>query len=163
MKGLSIGIVVIAVVLAACSDTEDTTTTTAPAEETTTVAPEAEAPATAPADIVFEAQESDGSSIVVASVTLPAAGFIAVHSNADGGPGAIIGHSDLLQAGTTTDVVVVLDTPLAATDLLFPMVHIDIDGDGVYTFEPPDNAVDTPGATAGGDIAVVGAEVTVGG
>ena len=107
-------------------------------------------------------QTSDGTSIVVDSVSLPAAGFIAVHANADGSPGAVIGHSDLLPAGTSTDVVVTLDQALTATDMVFPMAHLDVDDDGEYTFAPPDNAVDTPATTEDGSVAVVGAEVTVG-
>jgi S-layer glycoprotein len=165
MRRLTVALAVFGLFLAACSSSEDTTTTAAaPAATTTTAAAdEAEGPATSPAEVVFDAQNSDGTSIVVASVTLPASGFIAVHSNADGSPGPVVGHSDLLPAGTTTDVTVTLDTPLAATDLLFPMAHIDIDEDGVYTFFPPDNVVDTPATTASGDVAVVGGEVTVGG
>lgn len=168
MRRLTV-VAAIAVLLAACTTSEDTTTTAAEEaapEATIAAEPEDESatgPETSPAEVVFDAQESDGSSIVVASVTLPADGFIAVHSNADGAPGPVVGHSELLSAGTATDVVVTLDTPLAATDLLFPMAHIDIDQDGVYTFFPPDDVIDTPATTAAGDIAVVGAEVTIGG
>jgi S-layer glycoprotein len=176
MRRLTIALGVTALFLAACT-TSDETTTTAPDETTaapdeTTAAPEettaaadgeAATPATTPAEVVFAAQESDGASIVVASVTLPADGYIAVHGNADGSPGPVVGHSELLPAGTSTDVVVTLDTPLAATDLLFPMAHIDMDQDGVYTFFPPDDVIDIPATTSAGDVAVVGAEVTVGG
>jgi hypothetical protein len=114
-----------------------------------------------PAEVVFDAQTSDGTSIVVASVTLPSPGFIAVHGNADGGPGPVIGHSELLPAGTSTKVVVTLDEPLTATDLVFPMAHIDVDGNGEYGFIPPDITIDLPATTADGAVAVVGAEVTV--
>ena len=157
-------IALIALVIAACSSegTEETTTTEEAQAPTTTQATEADGPAMAPAEVVFDAQTSDGSSITVASVTLPSAGFIAVHANADGGPGPIIGHSELLPAGTSTDVVVMLDEPLAETDLLFPMAHIDVDGDGEYLFAPPDNAIDLPAMDSDGNVAVVGAEVTVG-
>lgn len=162
---------VLLLVTAACTTVaEETTTTTAPATTATTIPATTatttdtpEPPPTAPSEIVFGAQDSDGASIVVASVTLPAPGFIAVHGNADGSPGQVIGHSELLAAGTSTDVTVTLDQPLIATDLVFPMVHIDMDSDGAYTFEPPDNIVDIPGQTAEGQVAVVGAEVTVGG
>ena len=102
----------------------------------------------------------------MASITLPSPGFIAVHGKSDGGPGPLgpdVGHSELLPAGTSTDVVVTLDEPLAATDLLFPMAHIDVDQDGEYDFMPPDIADDLPATTADGAIAVVGAEVTIGG
>lgn len=134
-------------VAAACSDDEPAVATP---------------PAMSPAEVVFDAQTSDGTTIVVASVTLPSQGFIAVHSNNDGQPGAVVGHSDLLSAGTSTDVVITLDQPLATTDLLFPMAHIDVDVDGVYDFDPPDVAVDLPATTADGKVAVVSAEVTIG-
>ena len=126
--------------------------------QTTTSAPEETA--RAPSALSADAQDSDGTSIVVASVTLPAPGFIAVHSDADG-PGAVIGHSDLLPAGTSTDVVVILDVALTGSATVWPMVHIDSDGDGVYDFAPPDVVDDLPGLTAGGDVAVIPVEINV--
>ncbi len=164
MKTTPVTLAALALVAAACATAPEpeaaTTTTEAPPAPTTTEQMD-EGPATSPAEVVFEAQTSDGTTIVVASVTLPAPGFIAVHSNADGKPGPVIGHSELLPAGTSTDVVITLDQPLEATDMLFPMAHIDMDGDGEYTFMPPDNIVDVPATTADGNVAVVGAEVTV--
>jgi plastocyanin len=153
----------IALVAAACGDddagttTTENVTTTVAAATTSAVA----APAMAPAEVVFEAQSSDGSSIVVASVTLPSPGFIAVHGDGGGSPGPVIGHSSLLPAGESTGVEVALDQPLDATGLVFPMAHIDVDGDGEYEFFPPDDTVDGPAQTADGTVAVVGAEVTV--
>ena len=94
-------------------------------------------------------------------MTLTANGFIAVHADADGAPGAVIGHSDLLQAGDSTDVVVTLDEAITASTTLWPMVHIDIDGDGVYTFAPPDNVIDVPGITADGMVAVLAVDVSI--
>ncbi len=93
-------------------------------------------PAISSAQVEFEAQESDGTTIIVASVTLPAPGFIALHSNADGGPGPVIGHSDLLPVGTSENVTITLDAPLEATDLVFPMAHIDMDRNGEYQCMP---------------------------
>lgn len=145
--------------LAACGG--DSTTTTAAAGDTTTTAATA-APATSPSDIVAEDQSSDGTTLTVASVTLPSPGFIAIHGNTDGAPGPVIGNSDLLPAGTSTDVVVTLDQPLTSTDMVFPMVHIDINGNGVYEFFPPDETIDVPGTFADGGVAVVGFELTVG-
>ena len=62
---------------------------------------------------------------------------------------------------TSTDVIVLLDAPLESTDLLFPMAHIDMDGNGEYEFAPPDNAIDIPALTADDAVTVVGAEVTI--
>ena len=167
--GIGAAVVLVIILFAVFSGGDDEPTesaTTVPID--TTEAPDATSPpdttaptgpAMSPAEVVFDAQTSDETSIVVASVTLPSPGFIAVHSNADGGPGPVIGHSELLPAGTSTDVAVTLDEPLAATDLLFPMAHIDVDRNGEYDFMPPDIAIDLPASTADG--AVVGAEVTI--
>ncbi len=117
--------------------------------------------AMAPASVVAEAQDSDGTSVVVASVTLPSAGFIVVHGDGGGSPGAVIGHSALLPAGESVDVVIVLDEPLAGSGVVFPMAHIDVDGDGAYGFFPPDDTTDAPALTESGDVAVVPAEITI--
>lgn len=163
MRRLVPTIALIALLVASCGGSDTAETTTSAPATTTTEAPvtSAAGPATSPAEVSFDAQDSDGSSIVVASVTLPSPGFIAVHANSDGAPGPIIGHSDLLPEGTSTDVVVQLDTTMEATDLLFPMAHIDMDGNGEYEFTPPDDAVDIPANTADGAVAVTGAEVTI--
>ncbi len=157
MKKIAMLLMVLALVAAACGDDDTATTTQAP--DSTEVDT---GPAMAPAEITFEAQDSDGTTITVASVTLPSPGFVAVHANLDGGPGPVIGNSDLLPAGTSADVVVTLDEPLAATDMVFPMIHIDGNSNGVYEFMPPDNAPDLPAQTADGSVAVTGAQVTVG-
>jgi plastocyanin len=122
----------------------------------------AAAPPTQPASITFTDQDSDGAGIVIASVELPAAGFVAVHSDGGGSPGPVIGVSELLPAGTSTDVAITLDEPLSADSVLFPMVHIDTNTNGVYEFGSVEG-VDGPGVTAGGDVAVVGATVSVDG
>lgn len=163
MRRLLVLLIPFTLVAAACGDDDTATTTATTATTTTTIATTTTdaGPPVAPAEVVFEAQDSDGTTIVVASVTLPAPGFIAVHGNADGGPGPVVGNSELLPEGTSTDVMVTLDEPLTETDLLFPMAHIDINENGEYEFFPPDETEDVPGQTADGEIAVVGAEVTV--
>ena len=148
-KRIFVGAIAIALVAAACSSTEDTTTTLEAA------------PPTGPSSVAFEDQDSDGTSVAIASVTLPADGFVAVHADNNGSPGAVIGHSDLLPAGESTDVTVTLDEPITESTTLWPMAHIDIDRDGEYTFMPPDNAIDVPGTTAEGSVAVVGGAVNV--
>jgi len=158
MKRNLLFLAAVALVAACGGDAEETTTTTAATETTDGAA----TPAVSPSDIVAENQTSDGSSITVASVTLPSPGFIAVHGNSDGAPGPVIGNSELLPVGTSTDVVVTLDQPLTATDMVFPMVHIDMNGNGVYEFFPPDETIDSPGTFADDAVAVVGCEVTVG-
>ena len=153
---------VLAMVVSACDGASDATTTTAAAEATTTAPAETEGPATAPSALTADAQESDGTTIVVATVTLPSAGFIAIHGDADGAPGPVVGHSELLPAGDSADVTVTLDEPLTESGTLHPMVHIDINDNGVYEFFPPDETIDAPGTTDAGDVAVIAVEMTVG-
>ena len=142
------------------ADTTDAATTVAATGPATTGGDSAE-PDSQPSSITVDAQESDGTTIVVASIDLPAPGFIAVHSDGGGSPGPVIGHSDLLPAGTSTDVSVTLDQPFDADATVYPMVHIDMNNNGVYEFAPPDVTTDGPGLTAEGDVAVTGAQITV--
>ena len=154
----------LALTLTACSGDDDTAGTTAPPAPSTTEASTGGTepggtPAMQPASIAFDAQDSDGTTITVASVDLPAAGFIAVHSDGGGSPGPVIGTSRLLPPGERTDILVELDTPLTGDTTLFPMIHIDTNGNGVYEFGSVDG-VDTPGLTEAGEVAVVGGAVT---
>ena len=153
---------VLAMVVAACDGASEATTTTAPAAEATTTAAEAEGPPTGPSALSADPQDSDGSTIVVASVTLPAPGFIAIHGDSDGSPGPVVGHSDLLPAGDSTEVTVTLDEPLTESGTLWPMVHIDFNDNGEYEFFPPDETIDVPGVDDAGDVAVIPVEMTVG-
>jgi len=41
------------------------------------------------------------------------------------------------------------------------MVHIDIDRDRVYAYAPPDNAIDVPGITEDGDVAVLPIQINL--
>ena len=123
--------------------------------------PDSSQPVTGPAELTASDQEGDGTTVTVDSVTLPTDGFIAVHADADGNPGPVIGHSDLLDEGTSTDVVITLDTPLEATASVWPMAHVDANGNGVYEFTPPDEVIDIPATFASGDTAVVSVTVTV--
>lgn len=156
MKRIWLLISAVALVATACGGTGATTTTGAVA--TTTAAAGTE-PVTGPAAIAASAQESDGTSVVVDLVTLPAGGgFIAIHADESGSPGAVLGHSDLLPEGESTNVTVTLDTALTASATVWPMAHIDGNGNGTYEFPGPDG----PATLDGGGVAVVPAEITVG-
>jgi len=117
-------------------------------------------PATGPAALVFADQLVDGSAVVLGSVTLPADGFVVLHADAAGSPGEVIGVSELIGQGTVADVAVALYLPLETEAVLHAALHIDMDQDGRFLFEPPDAFVDVPAVSGAG--AAVTASATVG-
>ena len=155
MRRLTTIIAVLALVIAACGDDDDVTAAPDGGDDAV------EAPPTGPAELSAEDQTGDGTEVTVASVTLPADGYLVIHGDADGSPGPVIGHSDLLAAGESTDVVVTLDEPLTATATVWPMAHIDTNGNGAYDFAPPDVTDDGPATFDDGEVAVLPVEVTV--
>ncbi len=157
----------IALLAASCgSDDADSSTTDAPVA--TDVAPPTDAPApaepvTGPATIAADDQTGDGATVAVASVNLPTAGFVVIHADGGGSPGAILGWSDLLPAGDSTDVVVTLESPIDASATVFPMAHVDANGNGEYEFMPPEVTIDVPATTADGGVAVLPVDYEVAG
>ena len=113
-------------------------------------------PATGPGDLVFEDQMVEGSVVVVGSVTLPSAGFVVLQSDASGTPGEVLGVSELIGRGTVSGVAVPLFFPLEAGAVLHATLHIDMDGDGQFRYEPPDDFIDLPATLANGEPATAG-------
>jgi predicted lipoprotein with Yx(FWY)xxD motif len=150
---------------AACGgddDSADTTTASEATAETTAADDASDAPddsvtepVTGPATITASDQSGDGTSVSVASVSVPTDGFVVVHADGGGSPGPILGWSDLLPAGDNTDVVVELREPLAESAIVYPMAHVDANGNGEYEFMPPDVTIDVPATTADGAVAVL--------
>jgi len=129
---------------------------------TTTTAGDAEqvSPATGPAALVFEDQLVDGSAVEVRSVTLPADGFVVLAADAAGAPGEVIGVSELIGRGTVAGVSVPLFVPLEAEAVVHAGLHVDMDQDGRFLYEPPDGFVDLPAVS--GDGTAVTDSATVG-
>jgi rubrerythrin len=99
------------------------------------------------ATVTFNDQTTDGSSVTVASATVPDGGFVAMHNSSllDGNViGSVIGVSQKLDAGTYMNVEVPLYTgvPGATFDqsalqedqTLIAMPHRDTNGNGTYDF-----------------------------
>ncbi|MFP4513178.1 MAG: hypothetical protein ACLFRV_09565 [Acidimicrobiales bacterium] len=121
-----------------------------------------DSPPMSPAELTVEDQSGDGTTVQVASVTLPADGFIAVHAD-DDGPGPVIGNSDLLPAGESTDVEITLDEEVSEDTTLWPMAHIDTNLNGTYDFgSEPDPQADGPATFADGEVAVAPLEYSLG-
>ncbi|HSG79112.1 MAG TPA: hypothetical protein VLD62_05980 [Acidimicrobiia bacterium] len=143
------------VLLAACGlEYEDAGTTTT----TTTLAPPTAIP-TGPADIVFSDQQVEGTVVTVDSVSMPAPGFVVLQLDFDGVPGDVIGIGDVLVRGVVGNVEVPLFVPLTEAITVHARLHVDIDEDGVFTYEPPDDLIDVPATRANGEDATTTARV----
>lgn len=159
MRRLLTALTALTLLVTACGDDDDAAEVT----DTTAAAGEGagDAPAMGPAELAVDDQSGDGTAVVVSSVTLPAAGFVAIHADADGSPGPVIGHSELLPEGESTDVEVPLDEPLTAAATVWPMAHIDTNENDTYDFAPPDVTDDGPATFDDGEVAVVSLEYDV--
>jgi hypothetical protein len=82
-------------------------------------------------------QESDGASVVVDSVTAAVLGWMVIHIDENGSPGAVLGQTQV-DAGTTEAVTVDLDPPLEGETTLWAMLHIDEGEVGTYEFPGAD-------------------------
>jgi hypothetical protein len=69
--------------------------------------------------------------VTVASVVAQADGWLAMHSDNEGRPGPVLGTA-AVTAGANANVVVTLDG--AATNVLWPMLHLDTGTVGTYEF-----------------------------
>jgi signal recognition particle receptor subunit beta len=123
---------------------------------TATITVEEPAPPAPTADVTFADQTSDGTTVVVDSVTMSEGGFVAIHNSSlfEGNViGSVVGVSDYLAPGTHEDVEVTLyDVPgasfnverLPADEELVAMPHLDTDGDEQYGFVATGGDVDGP-------------------
>ncbi len=115
------------------------------------------------ASVTFEDQETEGDSLTVASVTMSQGGFVTIHDATvgDDAIGSVRGTSSYLEAGTSEDVEVSLDTPVEASGQFFAMPHLDTDGDETYDFVSSEGAADGPYVTAESEIVLAPAQVTL--
>jgi len=148
-------LLVSALALAACGYESAGTTTT------TTLADDEAPPSTGPADIVASDQMIEGSSLVVDSVSLPSPGFVVVRMDAGGSPGQVIGISELLTTGVISGVPIPFFVPLAEEATVHLTIHIDVDRDERFTYEPPDAFVDEIATRANGEPATTTALLTL--
>ncbi|MFC5367808.1 DUF7282 domain-containing protein [Salinirubrum litoreum] len=155
---------------------ELTVTDTAGNSDTDTVNVTVEDDAAPPepsADVTFADQTSDGTTVVVESVTMSEGGFVAIHNDSlfDGDAlGSVVGVSGYLSPGTHENVEVTLfdvpgatfgdDSLPAGEQTLIAMPHFDSDGDEVYDFVATGADVDGPYLGVDGPV-IDTAQVTV--
>ncbi len=123
-------------------------------------APEGAAPVpTVTGAIEAADQETDGSTVTLTSAEISGArGWIAVHSEVDGGPGPVLGTAEI-QEGSNDDVLVTLATPLTSSAAVWPMLHVDDHEIGFYEFGAVEGA-DLP-VTVDGEVVMRRIELTI--
>jgi hypothetical protein len=77
--------------------------------------------------------------VTISQVQSDGPGWIVIHKEEHGGPGAVVGHA-AVKDGVTSDVVVKIDS-YTATPKLFAMLHTDAGAVGTYEFPGPDKPV----------------------
>lgn len=98
------------------------------------------------AAVDFADQTADGANVTVDSVNLSAGGYVVVHASDNGTPGAVLGHSDYLDAGAHEDVVVTLDESLTEDRELIAMAHRDTNENELYEFPDADGPYTVDGS-----------------
>jgi len=153
MRRTLISLILLALVAAACAYESSGTTTTTGGD-----AVEAPPP-TGPADLIFADQLIEGSGVTLASVTLPAPGFVVLQSDDGGLPGEVIGVSEVIGEGRISSVPVAFFLPIEAPARIHASLHIDMDGDRTFSYEPPDAFIDVPATFASGALAGAAADI----
>ncbi len=92
----------------------------------------------------------DGDVITVSSALIDAPGWLVIHADNDGAPGAVIGVAPLTP-GLNSAVAITVDTD-GLTETVFPMLHYDTGEAGVYEFGTVEGA-DAP-VFVGGNVVV---------
>ncbi len=143
------------VLTAACAYESSGTTTTS-----LTLAEDAPV-ATSPADIVAADQRSEGSSVIIETLSLPSPGWVVARADNGGSPGEVVGISELMSKGVISAVPVPFLVPIAGTTTVHLTVHIDVDSDGEFRYEPPDAFIDEVATEANGDPATTTVTITL--
>lgn len=97
--------------------------------------------------------------VTVASANSLGAGWMVIHEDDGGAPGAVIGVAPVTD-GANAAIDVILDRPATDGETLYAMLHEDSPADGAYTFDGA-NGEDMPALDASDEVVVAGFETTV--
>jgi predicted lipoprotein with Yx(FWY)xxD motif len=78
----------------------------------------------------------EDNTLTIAEVVSSAPGWMVIHAQADGSPGAVLGFAPV-SAGYNSDVLVEIDSS-GATETLYAMLHVDAGNTGEYEFPGQD-------------------------
>jgi len=131
---IGMGLVVLAgLILAAC---QPAAVPAAPGGNAYFTAPTSAPVSETAAAVKVSDQSVDGGKVTIAEVDSPGPGWLVIHAEAEGKPGAVLGYSPVT-AGANNDVVVSVDDS-EATSVMYAMLHIDAGQVGVYEFPGAD-------------------------
>lgn len=85
---------------------------------------------------IYVSDAKPAASLRVGFSILAGGGYVVVHEDREGKPGAIIGNSDMLSQGESRNFEVALSRKSVDTETLYAMLHSD-NGDGI--FNPADD------------------------
>ena len=88
------------------------------------------------ASVTVADQDAADGMVTIGEVVAAQDGWLVIHAQKDGGIGPVIGHTAVM-AGANADVMVEID-PMAATETLYAMLHIDEGVKGTYEFPGAD-------------------------
>lgn len=109
---------------------------------------------------IYVAEQVPSKTVSVAVVHLEAPGFVVIHEDTAGVPGAILGISVLLPAGETKGPVLISLSRMTKDDeTIYAMLHLD-DGDGVFDAGGDKPAKDLMGGEPAMMVVTVSADAT---
>ncbi len=97
-----------------------------------------------------------GVAVVIAEAVMDEPGWVVIHMDNEGAPGAVLGQT-YLSMGVSRNVVVWINDPSAVGTQVFPMLHYDTNEMGVYEFgtvEGADSPVFVDGAVIFAPLAI---------
>ena len=80
---------------------------------------------------IYAADQQPGDTVSISMAVLQTSGYVVIHEDKDGAPGAILGSSKVLTQGQSTDVSISLSRTSQDGEILYAMLHVD-DGDGAF-------------------------------
>lgn len=83
-------------------------------------------------NMIVVMEQRPGNTVTASQVYLAAPGFIAIHEDANGTAGAIIGSSALLQAGESSQIEIQLSRSVRDGEKLHAMLHNDTNANGIF-------------------------------
>lgn len=91
-------------------------------------------------DSISASANSEDDQVLADRVLLQEPGYIVIHLDDDGRPGAVIGNSQLLSEGEHENITIDIVSDLREGETIYVMLHFD-DGDEVYEFPDGDGPI----------------------